>query len=899
MLITDKIFEAFLHCETKAFLYLNGETAERSEIVEWRGRLKDEFNQRSRERLLSNIDHEEWTIGTPSVARLKEGRYKAIFDYEATSQNVRSRVQLVKIRARRKQRLPYGPIRFVTHHKIGASDKLLVAFDALALVEGWHKAPAVGQVLHGSGHAIATFRLAGLLSQAKRVLTSITTKFTTDPPAILKKHCMECEFQSRCMRLAVEKDDLSLLGKLSEKERRRQHDKGVFTITQLSYTFRPRRRSPKIRFDQALRALAIRKNQIHIFGTPAFTRSGTSVYFDVEGDTDRDFYYLIGLRICSDGGCVQQSFWADDPRGERGMWVACLDVLSGIPNPQLIHYGSYETHFLQRMKARYPDAAPSFSEQLISSALNLLSIIYARIYFPTRSNSLKEIAGYLGFNWSEKCASGLSALMWRSQWESDHSPQLKQKLIRYNAEDCQAAQRVTDAMDFICRPQRDHRPDVVDVDSLKKEYPQRFGTNEFHLPEFRRINDASYWDYQRAKVYVRTGHQLKPRRRSRKAELKVPINKTVVLEEERPRVCRKCNNARISKNGRFYQVIYDLKFSAAGIKRWVVRYSFDRYRCPHCNATCFQHEHQNKYGDGLRAYVLYLVVEMLMSQGAVASSFRLLFGLPVTREAVHSMKTRGAESYAATYQNICGRIASGKLVHADETQVQIGGSVRYVWVFTNMEDVAFVFSDTREAATPREFLKDFRGVLVSDFYSGYDSLDCAQQKCLIHIIRDINDDLSKHSFNHEMKELAQEFATLVQAMVESVDRFGLKSHHLQKHKKSVDGFYKRIEKRDYKTEIAGSYKKRFAKNRDRLFTFLDYDGIPWNNNNAEHAIKAFARLRRNIGGTSTSAGIREYLILLSISQTCRYRELNFLEFLQSGEKDVAAFAAKRKRSRPS
>jgi hypothetical protein len=37
------------------------------------------------------------------------------------------------------------------------------------------------------------------------------------------------------------------------------------------------------------------------------------------------------------------------------------------------------------------------------------------------------------------------------------------------------------------------------------------------------------------------------------------------------------------------------------------------------------------------------------------------------------------------------------------------------------------------------------------------------------------------------------------------------------------------------------YKQRFEKNRDKLFTFLRYDGVPWNNNNAEHAIKAFAR----------------------------------------------------------
>jgi Transposase IS66 family len=81
------------------------------------------------------------------------------------------------------------------------------------------------------------------------------------------------------------------------------------------------------------------------------------------------------------------------------------------------------------------------------------------------------------------------------------------------------------------------------------------------------------------------------------------------------------------------------------------------------------------------------------------------------------------------------------------------------------------------------------------------------------------------------------------------------------------------------------------KDRAKLFTFLSYDGVPWNNNNAEHAIKAFARLRRAIEGLSTLKGIEEYLILLSVCQTCKYSGLDFLDFLRSGETDLGTFAA--------
>jgi len=91
-------------------------------------------------------------------------------------------------------------------------------------------------------------------------------------------------------------------------------------------------------------------------------------------------------------------------------------------------------------------------------------------------------------------------------------------------------------------------------------------------------------------------------------------------------------------------------------------------------------------------------------------------------------------------------------------------------------------------------------------------------------------------------------------------------------------------------------KARLDKDRDKLFTFLSHDGIPWNNNNAEHAIKAFARLRKAIEGLSTPRGIEEYLILLSVCQTCKYSGLDFLDVLRSGETDIGVFAANPQRS---
>lgn len=207
-------------------------------------------------------------------------------------------------------------------------------------------------------------------------------------------------------------------------------------------------------------------------------------------------------------------------------------------------------------------------------------------------------------------------------------------------------------------------------------------------------------------------------------------------------------------------------------------------------------------------------------------------------------------------------------------------------MLTNLEEVAYLYTDTREGELVQSLLREFKGVLVTDFYAAYDSIDCPQQKCLIHLMRDLNDDLLKQPFNEELKGLTQAFAALLKPMIETIDRFGLKAHFLRKHKAFTERFYKKLAKADYKTEVVAKYKKRFENHRGKLFTFLDYDDVPWNNNNAEHAIKAFAMLRTAIRGASSEKGIREYLTLLSICETCKYKGISFLEFLRSGKRDI-------------
>lgn len=110
----------------------------------------------------------------------------------------------------------------------------------------------------------------------------------------------------------------------------------------------------------------------------------------------------------------------------------------------------------------------------------------------------------------------------------------------------------------------------------------------------------------------------------------------------------------------------------------------------------------------------------------------------------------------------------------------------------------------------------------------------------------------------------------------------------------MERFYdKHIVDRDYTSELAVKYQKRFQRYRDSLFTFLEQDNIPWNNNMAERAIRQLA-VQRKISGTFFKQVAPQYLRLLAIAQTCRFQEKSFLKFLLSESKDVDAF----RRSKP-
>jgi hypothetical protein len=286
----------------------------------------------------------------------------------------------------------------------------------------------------------------------------------------------------------------------------------------------------------------------------------------------------------------------------------------------------------------------------------------------------------LGFQWSDINASGLKALTWRFEWERSKDSNLKQKLVTYNAEDCEALEKVTDIVVQLCQRQTEaatSRDDnIVHADSLKRADHRCFKRNEFVIPELEYINQAAYWDYQREKIYVRLSKRLRriSRKKTQNRAKVLPVNK--VIKYLPPGNCPKCQATKIRKLNKIAERIYDLKFNRAGVKRWIVMHVFHRYSCYQCGAIFYSWQKpgtENKYGPNLLAYIIYQIIELHVTQRPVGQNLNQLFGINISRSELNRQKARFAQLYKETYVGILDKIVNGRLLHADETKASVEG----------------------------------------------------------------------------------------------------------------------------------------------------------------------------------------------------------------------------------
>jgi predicted RecB family nuclease len=901
--ITRDVLESYLRCKTKAHLKLTDQQGTPPDyealLAESRGRVR----LAAVDRILAQHPADDVVRNIPLTAPALKEAPSIVLDATLDDDNLSLHFDgLKKVDgASALGGFHYVPMLFHEGRQARKEQRLLLDIYGLFLAGVQGAEPRYGLLWHGEECAATRVKLS--LHQAEQVLRGLRELGDRSPPKLmLNAHCRVCEFQSRCLAKATEADSLTLLDRVTPKLIKRYERRGIFTVTQLSYLFRPRRRKAKQKggkgFKVELQAFAIRTGQTFVQTPPELTRSRPELFLDVEGDPDDDFSYLVGLMVLDGDVASYCSFWADSAGDEKDAWLGAFGKIRQFPGSPVYHYGSYDRKAAERAGQRHELSC----DDILARMVNITSHIYGRVYFPVRSNSLKDIGRCVGAAWSAQDASGLQCLCWRKRWVETHDAELKGLILRYNEEDCVALRLVTDRLS-------DLKEAAAQANSPGVEFAQRPSrqateTGRHLHDQFEEIIKFAHFNYQKTRILLRPDKPSEatpaPAKKKRRVFRRIPPTKaTRVVKVRRMTKCPR-HKVRLTKSDVMAErIIADLVFTKNGCRKTYIKYVGAKAHCKTCGRDYIPKDIlkvcKSALGYGFQAWVTYQRVALRQPYEAITAMMEDMFEETLSTSTAASFVTAVAGRYAPAEAALLRRMLESPFIHVDDTKVNIQGEDYHVWGFTDGAHVVFRMTATREATIVHELLKGYGGVMVSDFYPGFDSVACRQQKCLIHLVRDINDELWSNPFDTQLEAFATAVKGLLVPILQDVQRYGLKARHLRKHVASVERFYRHeVEPGRYTSDPVVRFTARFQRYRDSMFLFLEDDSIPWNNNTGERALRHIA-VQRKISGFFFKSFASRYLVLLGVAQTCRFQEKSFLKFLLSGEMDVDLFRPRRRR----
>jgi len=235
---------------------------------------------------------------------------------------------------------------------------------------------------------------------------------------------------------------------------------------------------------------------------------------------------------------------------------------------------------------------------------------------------------------------------------------------------------------------------------------------------------------------------------------------------------------------------------------------------------------------------------------------------------------RLAEVLRAWYEQIGEEAKASAHLHADETGWRVNGQTYWLWCFTNDCNCYYMIDRSRGSPALQQFFtEEFDGVLITDFWAAYQSV-CAEdrQYCLVHLLREL-EKVDDHNDSVEWQAFAKKLRRLL--------RDGIRLRKQEdfapdKYRDRIDKLNKRLADLAAEEWLDGDTRRltnRLRKYAEYLFTFLDYDHVPFENNFAERQIRPAVILRKNGQSNRSDQGAATQAVLMSVYRTLSLRGL--------------------------
>lgn len=305
----------------------------------------------------------------------------------------------------------------------------------------------------------------------------------------------------------------------------------------------------------------------------------------------------------------------------------------------------------------------------------------------------------------------------------------------------------------------------------------------------------------------------------------------------------------------------------------VTRFLRHRYWCSGCRALvtapAAPHEIPHSYlGPQALATMVWLKYHVVVPGNKIVALFQDLCGLTVSEGAVAHALQRLARHLGVEADVVLAALKSASVKHVDETGWKINGTGHWLWSVANALWSYTHIAESRGSKVPKALLgHPFQGVVVADFFSAYNKMRGLQQKCLVHLRRDIQEARGDHpppDFTGPEKKIMRLLADAHRL----AERRSLYSRlvfvrRVRRLKDRLFDFATAV----YSHKVWQRLSARLLKHKDQIFTFLDIPGVPSDNNHAERAIRPHVILRNRSFHNRTDAGAHAHSVLTSLIQT--------------------------------
>lgn len=285
---------------------------------------------------------------------------------------------------------------------------------------------------------------------------------------------------------------------------------------------------------------------------------------------------------------------------------------------------------------------------------------------------------------------------------------------------------------------------------------------------------------------------------------------------------------------------------------------------------------QSRFGIRLMSVIASMAISCRMTDRLIKNILWSLYGLKISIGEIAQILHKVAEYGQDSYDKLLLEVRGSPVVNGDETGWREDGINGYIWSFSTPDVRYFLYDHSRASSVVKEALGDeFSGVLVSDFYGGYNFYDGVKQRCWVHLLRDLKKLVEKHP-NNKSVEIWVENIKLVYKQAKKIAAQDLPQMNRVLFRQQLEA--KLLKLASPYLGVKNAPQRVLAKRIDNflgeLFTFVDVEGVPSDNNAAERAVRPAVVLRKVTGGSRSPKGSDTKMVLMSLFGTWNIKGIN-------------------------